>query len=77
MANHNQTAVRIFTQYRNRVEASVAFYNKLKNATPEFPYPRLTEKIWKEGILTEIWAIIATRLNRQNVNYLAKWRQGL
>lgn len=77
MLNQSQKAEKIFSQYRQRVESSLAFYNKLQTATPGFPYPTLARKIWREGMLAEIWATIATRLSGNKVNYLENWSQGL
>lgn len=76
MLNQNIKAEKIFSLYRSQVEKSVFFYNRLQTKTPGVPYPILARKIWREGILVEIWGVIATRLSGHRINYLQNWKEG-
>lgn len=76
MLNQNIKAEKLFSLYRYRVERSLAFYNRLKLNTPGLSYPTFARRIWREGMLAEIWGLMATHLNQNGVNYLENWREG-
>ncbi len=72
----NEKAEKIFKHHKGKVEASLNLYNHLKNNFIMWDFPMLTARIWREGMLAEVWGTIATILNKQGINYLDEWRQG-
>ncbi len=70
------TAEKIFRDAKYNTERAVKTYTFLKNLWPLYNFPQLTNRIWREGMLAEIWGTIATRLSTKGINYLDEWRQG-
>ncbi len=73
----NKKADNIFDGYKKKVQSSVYEYNARKSMSPNQSSKALARKIWREGILAEIWGIIATNLNPSGVDHLENWRNGL
>lgn len=67
---------KIFKDAKFKVEKSVRWYNHLCNTFPRHSFPILASRIWREGMLAEIWGTVATKLSKEGVNYLDEWRQG-
>lgn len=70
-------AKEIFKEYKENVQGAVEKYNILKARFPKKHFPELARRIWREGILAEMWGTIATNLNPSGVNHLDEWRRGL
>jgi len=72
----NQMAKNIFLEYKKITEIEIVAYNNLKALYPLSDFPRSAKRVWKYGVLAELWGHIATKLNGGKVNYIDKWRQG-
>lgn len=67
---------KMFREYKIRVERHIRIYQELKDQFPNESFPKLARNIWRMGMLTEIWGLIASRLSASKRNYLREWGSG-
>ncbi len=72
----NRIAKDLFQHFKQRAENEVHLYNGLKTIFPYVEFPRHAGRIWRLGMLSEIWGTIATKLSKDNIDYLKNWREG-
>ena len=72
----NQLAESLFNEYRVKVEIAVNQYDKMVSMYDDARFPILASRIWRLGMLSEIWGRIAGLVHRPKKNYLADWREG-
>jgi hypothetical protein len=73
---NTQSAESIFKAYKIQLELAVTQYNSLSESYPGSSFPTLARQIWRSGMLAEAWGIIASKLNKQGINYMENWRTG-
>jgi len=67
----NQMAVELFSEYKVKLNLAIDIYARTSGAAIGGPLAKSAERY---GLLAEAWALIATRLSGNKVNYLEQWR---
>lgn len=72
-----QTAVTLHLEYRLATDNATQVYSDLRTAFPLGSFPKHAARLWRYGMLAEMWGLIATELCGRKVDYLERWRTGL
>lgn len=72
----NQYSKQIYLEYRQRLERSVNDYEYLISTQRLNEIQMLSTLIWRDGILAEVWGIIASGLGDEGIDYLGRWASG-
>lgn len=75
-ASTNQKAVAMYREYRAKAENAAQIFSELRTTFPLGDFPKHAKRTWRLGMLAEMWAVIATGLNKDGRNYIEEWRTG-
>jgi hypothetical protein len=76
MQRQDRIAADIHREYRTATDNATQIFTDLKTDFPLGSFPKHAARVWKYGMLAEVWAVIATNLCNGEVNYLEQWRTG-
>lgn len=71
----NMTAYQFYLHYRKKTEQSIYQYNESVYSFPAASFPNLAARVWRLGILSELWGTIDHKLNPHR-NVLRDWGEG-
>jgi hypothetical protein len=72
----NQFALDIHLEYRRHLESMAGEYSRAIEVDYIAYAEALATQIWRDGLLAEIWCIIATKLGNNGIDYTENWRTG-
>ena len=76
MERQDQTAANLHLEYRLATDNATQVYSDLRTISPFRSFPKHAARLWRFGMLAEMWGIIATELSGRKVDYLERWRTG-